>query len=316
MSDQLIINKLRQVVNSINDNIELDQLKSNLNKHICILTFQAKKQHKAITTIDYIKMNGIDLTIRSYIDRVDDQQINSCLCDVVAFLQAKISERRIYNQYDKCCRVKMDITDDHQLLCHICGSITPLKETCVSKNEIYSNGKLNNKANMTDKHLTMKHILLSNKSIPTDDQEKIINRIRKDHPNTADIKLIHVTNNYVRNILSLLNMSKYNPSINDFIINVFDKQLPSFSEQEENQINNTLKDVILEYNKHHKNVIYYPFFLYKVIELYHHEDKAKMMIIDFVHMQKACTIIKLDSIYRDICNRIGLKFMKTKCFNY
>jgi len=228
--------------------------------------------------------------------------------EIIEFIYTRKKENK---NYGVCCNNQMLILENtSEYSCEFCGELKPIREICISHNEVYSNKSNVNKNCL--KKLDWKENLIPEIKIHEDDARKIGSAISK-YENYKNF-----TVNDIRKILKSNNLTKYNPACGYLVQLMTNNKIPEFSVEENMIINKTYKDVVAEYNKENGNMVNYHFFIYKIIESLYQEtypEKIKQLS-KFIYTQKCDTIIKLDKIYKRICQRLGLRFYKSKHFSY
>ncbi len=101
--------------------------------------------------------------------------------------------------------------------------------------------------------------------------------------------------------LGLTSLNDYVPSL----VKEFGGQCPPLLQSDEREQLEKRFDRVIELyaivNPNAANYIYYPYFIYKILEIMFQNNPEKLEILKFIHFQSNSTIIKNDKYYRDIC---------------
>jgi hypothetical protein len=207
----------------------------------------------------------------------------------------------------KCDNVIVTTPNEMDCVCPKCGITIILYGSCIDESVL--SGNYYNKAKYP-RHHPNKHCKLWIGRIqawngPEINQavfDKISECIKRDNVNTKKIKC-----NQMRMYLKECKLTKYNnfvPYIRKIITGTSPPQLGTAELNELyflfNKISSTLKKTCPE-----RNISYYPFFIYKILDFILLDGVRKSRILECIHLQSVHTINIADGIYKSICEEIN-----------
>ncbi len=192
---------------------------------------------------------------------------------------------------DKCARIK-----------HIVGSICRDDHT---NNQETTKTKQNGYDTMRHYKFWMERIQACEKKVFSQDVlDKIESIIKRDRLTKANINC-----KTMRAILAdcavkrdkLTNLNEHVPLL---VVHFGGRSPPllDFNENRACQIRfNKVMDLYNIVNPDGRNVPYYPFFIYKILQHMLRGNREKLRILQYIHLQKRETVIKNDLYYKEIC---------------
>lgn len=231
--------------------------------------------------------------------------------------------RKSIDNYQFCCSKKMLLDSDRsEMLCRMCGNLFILREVAFHKNHFFSNegNKNNHNHSNTVKNFIkwLDNIMGKNGSkIPDSDKKKIFNKIKNDYPHIA-FGQYQLNIKDIRKYLVLLDLTRYNSYASYLLIILTNKKIPNFDSNDIKKICETYKEVISIHNQitNNNNLSYYPYYIYKIIEVLFCDDEEKLKIVHFIHFQKSNTVIKQDKYWKYICEKLGFLYKRSINFDY
>jgi predicted RNA-binding Zn-ribbon protein involved in translation (DUF1610 family) len=125
----------------------------------------------------------------------------------------------------------------------------------------------------------------------------------------------------VRKYLKEIKMTQYNRNIPKIMRELIGIAPPRLSSAEYDAATTYFINIISIYDEMHAgeadtNRLYYPYFIYKILEWMFRANPEKLKIIDYIHLQSTGTSNKHDAIFKQICSRgIGITYCKTSLKN-
>jgi hypothetical protein len=208
---------------------------------------------------------------------------------------------------DKCnCvnSVKLDI-NDNEIVCDICGWV-------YNKTNKFSNIDDTNIIKydfLRHYRIWLEKILATNDKYLNKYQNEfniIKNYIEKEYPLIQQRKKISISQ--LRELLKKLNVTKLNDLISLLMKKICYKNIPTLTAKEITDLENLFINIIKVFDsikeKNDINRKYYPYFIYKIIEFYFKDNKEKLVLLSFVHLQKAKTLYANDKLFKKITEKI------------
>jgi hypothetical protein len=254
----------------------LDIIYKNINN---FLTYENKLdiEHNKILLLDY-KNNYI------YNDNTYNTKIEKCTC--VNSSKLNINENEII------CSICGSIYNKPILKNHNVDDINTIKYDFLRHYRIW----LEKILGINDKYLNKYK----------DEYNKIKNYIEREYPLISERKKISI--NLLRQFLKKLNITKLNDLISILMIKICNIQIPTLNAKELTDMENLFINIIKVYDiikdKKEINRKYYPYFIYKIIEYYFRENKEKLVILKFIHLQKKKTLAQNDTVFKSIADKI------------
>ncbi len=220
--------------------------------------------------------------------------------------------------YDVCeCGTKMIIqSSTSELLCSKCGFTVNLIGSVTEEAQLFAQegNRVSHGSYDPARHCKFwieRIQAKENTVIPKESIARIRRSIQKDYPDTANYKNISVKQ--FRAYLKQNNLSKLNDHI-PLIKKIITGHVPPQLSFKEHQLLFIYFDKaartyekIKPFNK--KNSLYYPFLIYKILELIIDNKDKRDKLLDCIHLQSYETLIDNDRIWFDICQ-------KNDCFSY
>ena len=234
-----------------------------------------------------------------------------------------ICNDNVYNtKIEKCTCVnsyKLNI-NENEIICNICGSIYNkpiLKNHNVEDINIIKYDFLRHYRIWLEKILGINDKYLNKYK---DEYNKIKNYVEREYPLMAERKKITIT--LLRQFLKKLNITKLNDLISILMKKICNIQIPTLNAKELTDMENLFINIIKVYDiikdKKEINRKYYPYFIYKIIEYYFRDNKEKLTILKFIHLQKKKTLAQNDIVFKTITEKIPhlIEFKVTINTNY
>jgi hypothetical protein len=248
--------------------------------------------------------------IRSIVMSIDTEKINTTrllqLLDSECTYKLPTNKKLETSFVCKCNKEIVISSDELEYICGNCGIMTMVfgSQTC----DVNSSPQYLNKPKYP-RHHPNKHCKLwigriqawNGPDIDNDVFKTIICLIKRDNINIKKIKC-----EQMRRYLKECKLTKYNnfiPYLRKIITGVSPPQLRS----EElgglyflfNKISLVLKNTCPE-----RNISYYPFFIYKILDFILPNGIRKSRILECIHLQSVNTINIVDNLYQKACNEI------------
>lgn len=220
--------------------------------------------------------------------------------------------------YDVCdCGNKMTVqSSTSELLCFKCGytinligSVTEEAQLFAQEGNRVSHGSYDPARHC--KFWIERIQAKENTIIPQESIDKIKRSIHKDYPESINYR--NITIKQFRSYLKQNNLSKLNDHI-PLIKKIITGHVPPQLNFKEHQLLFIYFDKAARtYEKikplNKKNSLYYPFLIYKILELVVENKEKKDKLLNCIHLQSYETLIDNDRIWFDICQ-------KNECFKY
>ena len=145
-----------------------------------------------------------------------------------------------------------------------------------------------------------------------DIQATDLNRIKDniiDILNTTKVNINDITIHDIRNYLKLCKATKYNKNLTKLYREVTGKETPMLCQQTETKLLHYFNIIILISNNVTSNLKSYPYYIYKLIELFGTNEDKK--VLKFIYLQSTKTLSESDKCWREVCNKIGINFIPT-----
>ena len=269
----------------------LDEYCKNYDKKEVIINLADKfnkilENKSVLNNLDIIYKDIHNILINN--DKVEIEQNKILLLD---YKNNYINNENVYNLHnDKCTCVnssKLNITEN-EIICSICGSIY---NRPIAKNHNVEDINIIKYDFLRHYRIWLEKILgINDKYLNKYKNEyiKIKNYIEKEYPLVAERKKITIT--LLRQFLKKLNITKLNDLISLLMKKICNTNIPCLNAKELSDMENLFINIIKVYdiikNKSEINRKYYPYFIYKIIEYYFRDNKEKLVILKFIHLQK------------------------------
>jgi hypothetical protein len=227
-----------------------------------------------------------------------------------------------FNTDNKCSCINnqhLNISEN-EIICNLCGSIynKPLiKNHNVEDVNIIKYDFLRHYRIWLEKILGVNEKYLNKYQ---NEFNSIKNYIEKEYPLAAERKKITI--NLLRQFLKKLNLTKLNDLISLLMKKICNTYIPTLTAKELSDMENLFINIIKVYdiikNKNDINRKYYPYFIYKIIEYYFRDNKDKLILLKFIHLQKKKTLVQNDKVFKLICDKIPhlIEFKTTINYNF
>lgn len=220
--------------------------------------------------------------------------------------------------YDVCdCGSKMIVqSSTSELLCFKCGYTVNLIGSVIEDSQLFAQegNRVSHGSYDPARHCKFwieRIQAKENTIIPQESIDKIKKSIQRDYPDCINYK--NITVKQFRSYLKQNNLSKLNDHI-PLIKKIITGHVPPQLNFKEHQLlfiyfdkAARTYDKIKPVNK--KNSLYYPFLIYKILELIIDSKDKKEKLLNCIHLQSYETLIDNDRIWFDICNQ-------NDCFKY
>lgn len=131
--------------------------------------------------------------------------------------------------------------------------------------------------------------------------------ILREYPLLTERK--NITAIQFREILKKLHLTKLNDIITTLMKKICHIHIPNFTPKEFFDLENIFIQVIKVYDTiketNEVNRKYYPYFIYKIIEFYFRNNREKLKILNYIHLQKKKTLVINDLKWKSICSKIS-----------
>jgi hypothetical protein len=220
--------------------------------------------------------------------------------------------------YDTCdCGSKMKVFENaSELICPSCGKIYMIYGTIFEDTQFYNQEGSRVKHGCYDPSRHCKfwvHRIQAKETtdIPKECIEHLVQCIKRDNITDGRKLLCGQLRLYLKDI----GMTEYNdhvPLIRKIITGVVPPQLTN---DELRQLYNlfdksvTTFDIVKPSSK--SNTIYYPYLIYKILDIVLQGGTRKKNILECIHLQSRDTLITNDNLWEHICNIIGIKYTPT-----
>ena len=124
--------------------------------------------------------------------------------------------------------------------------------------------------------------------------------------NNKNLDINDITIYDIRRCLKLCKAVKYNKNLTKLYKEITGKETPTLCLQTETIILKYAKLISLNVEL---NMKYYPYYIYKLIELFGSDEDKK--ILKFIYLQSNKTISKSDKSWEELCKKINIKFIPT-----
>lgn len=241
------------------------------------------------------------------------------------------SYNKLYNKeelckdkYDVCgnCNIKMVVKiNTSELICQKCGNIITLIGTVLDDNHLYS------QEGQKFKHGSynpMRHCKSWIESIQAKDKslisEDIINKIRDKIKKNRIINVNNITIDQYRKYLKELKLTSYNNNITLIRKQITGISPPQLSHDETTMLYNYFDKSIKTYNliksKDKRNSLFFPYFIFKCLELIVKDPNKKKELLNCIHLQEKNTLIDNDKYWHQICTINKFTFITTDRSKY
>ena len=243
---------------------------------------------------------------------------------IIGILIKKFKHSKIYTnmkeiKYNICvCGAEMKIfPDSSELICPVCGKVLILYGTVFEDTQFYSQEGQRSKHGCYDQSRHCKfwvHRIQAkeNTDIPKHCIDRLIYCIKRD----GIINCRRLQCSQLRVYLKETRNTDYNdhiPLIRKIITGIVPPQL---TYEELRQLYNLFDKSVNAYDAikpdNKSNTMYYPYIIYKILDLIIKKGLRKKKILECIHLQSRDTLISNDNLWECICNTLtGLKYKPT-----
>jgi hypothetical protein len=257
-------------------------------------------------------LNNLDIIYKDIINYITNNNRLEIECNKILLIDYKnnyINNEFLNNTHiDKCTCINnqhLNISEN-EIICNMCGSIynKPLiKNHNIEDINIIKYDFLRHYRIWLEKILGINDKYLNKYQ---NEYNIIKNYIEREYPLVAERKKITI--NLLRQFLKKLNLTKLNDLISILMKKICNTYIPTLNAKELADMENLFINIIKVYdiikNKNDVNRKYYPYFIYKIIEYYFRDNKDKLILLKFIHLQKKKTLVQNDQVFKLICEKI------------
>lgn len=228
------------------------------------------------------------------------------------------------DKYDFCknCNIKMIVKiNTSELICQKCGNIITLIGTVLDDNHLYS------QEGQKFKHGSynpMRHCKSWIESIQAKDKsqisDEIIQKIKEKIKKNRIINVNNITIDQYRKYLKELKLTSYNNNITLIRKQITGISPPQLTHDETTMLYNYFDKSIKTYNiiksKEKRNSLFFPYFIFKCLELIVKDPHKKKELLNCIHLQEKNTLIDNDKYWYQICEINNFKFITTDRSKY
>jgi hypothetical protein len=235
-------------------------------------------------------------------------------------LDFKPSEEML--DYCECGNVMQVMAGSSEMLCDHCGYLYELKGTVFDDNQFYSQEgtRYKHAGYEPSKHCKcwLERIQARETNTITQIQlHKIETCIKRDGITNKKRISIEQLRRYLKDT-GLTELNEHVALIKRLITGVVPPQL-SYAETQD--ITNSFSKAVKAYNiirpSNKSNMLFYPFLLWKLIEMHVVEYSKRKSLLSFIHLQGTQTLIQNDQIWSGICNVTpGFSYRPTDRYEY
>ena len=228
------------------------------------------------------------------------------------------------NKYENCelCNGKMNVKiSTSELTCAECGNTVKLIGTVLEDNHFYGQegGRYKHGS-----YNPMRHCKTWVDSIQAKGSKSIdpliIQQIKDKISKNKIVNVKNISIDQYRKYLKDLKLTKYNNHITLIRKYISGISPPQLSHDEINRLYNYFDKSIKTYleikppNK--RNSMFYPFYIYKIIEIIIEEPSKKKELLNCIHLQEKTTLIDNDKYWKKICEKNNFCFIPTDKTRY
>lgn len=239
------------------------------------------------------------------------------------FNNIKTNINNNYVDSNICCGMKMELDElKSQYSCVKCGLCQNITNTVFDERYVYSLNGNYSKSIFYQHARTLKEWIENilcrvNFELIATDKQLIENEIRNRGYYVGN-RALKLTIEIVRQILKKLNMQKYNSKATKIMTLFTGIEPPLLTNEDIEFLKNNYFDIINESIINtkikalmpKKNKPYCPFFVYKIVQTYWSDDKEKIEILKFIHLQEEDTVKKMDQIWFEYCAAKKIKYIR------
>ncbi len=224
--------------------------------------------------------------------------------------------------YCECGNIMQVMPESSELVCDNCGYLYELKGTVFNDCQFYSQESIRYKhaGYEPSKHVKswLERIQARETNTITDEQlMKIEACIKRDGITNKKRLTIESLRRYLKDS-GLTELNEHVALIKKLITGIAPPQL-SYSETQD--ITNSFSKAVKAYNiirpSNKSNMLFYPYIVWKLIEMHIPDFSKKKSLLSFIHLQGAQTLIQNDTIWAQICKiTSGFVYIPTDRYAY
>lgn len=254
----------------------------------------------------------------------DEELINLMIAKIQQFnnirLDIKPSEESV--DYCECGNVMQVMPDSSELICDNCGYLHELKGTVFNDCQFYSQESIRYKhaGYEPSKHVKswLERIQAKETNTITNEQiMKIEACIKRDGITNKKKLTIEQLRRYLKDS-GLTELNEHVALIKRIITGITPPQL-TYAETQD--ITNSFSKAVKAYNvirpSNKSNMLFYPYIVWKLIEMHIPDFQKKKSLLSFIHLQGSQTLIQNDTIWSHICKITnGFTYIPTDRYAY
>ncbi len=224
--------------------------------------------------------------------------------------------------YCECGNVMQVLVGSSEIVCNNCGYIYELKGTVFDDNQFYSQDSTRYKhaGYEPSKHCKswLERIQARETNTISDKHlEKIEMCIKRDGITNKKRLTIEQLRRYLKDT-GLTELNEHVALIKRLITGTIPPQL-TYAETQD--ITNSFSKAVKAYNiirpSNKSNMVFYPFVIWKLIEMHVSDFNKRKNLLSFIHLQGTQTLVQNDQIWLQICNvTSGFKYVPTDRYKY
>lgn len=242
--------------------------------------------------------NKCNINIKKYIDDYEDCYIDINLDDVFINLCTSCSEELVIDETNS------------EYICKKCG-ITKKAIIEVDEQKYIDPGNRSVKPHYNPLQQFRIWIDRIQSTVAVDIDKEVIHKIVQYIQRDKIKNLDNLTCESIRSYLKEMNRADLNNIIPAIHAKITDNEPPKLTEEEIIKITGIFNRVIESYKNlktiEKSNTKYYPYFIYKIIEITLDANKRRSDILSYIHLQSSGTVAENDAIWFEICDILGYK---------
>jgi hypothetical protein len=274
--------------------------------------------------VDSVKRISMNEKSHINLSEDDDKVINDIRSSIQQFNNIKLDLKPVEEVMDYCeCGHPMQVMpESSEMVCDNCGYLYELKGTVFNDCQFYSQESIRYKhaGYEPSKHVKswLERIQARETNTITEAQlMKIEGCIKRDGITNKKRLTIEQLRRYLKDS-GLTELNEHVALIKRLITGVAPPQL-SYAETQD--ITNSFAKAVKAYNiirpSNKSNMLFYPYIVWKLIEMHIPDYYKKKSLLSFIHLQGAQTLIQNDTIWAKICHITrGFKYIPTDRYAY
>jgi hypothetical protein len=306
--------RINKIFTNLVDDYDLGSLES-LNSYYKNEAGSSEKYYQSVICINVInKLEELMKLLFRYIDTTDLKSMYNKINNIDLSIPMTIE------QYEYCCDAKMDITpESSEFRCKHCGKVYKIRGMVFEDSQFYSQeghkSKHGKYHSIRHFHYWMERILAKEKNkLTSRNLSKIRRCIKRDNHTRETLSI-----DEIRKYLKELKLTMYNSNTSYILSIITEVFPPTFTSSEYSEFTIDFEKVMVVYQHVavRVNIPYCPYFIYKIAESKFADCPDKLRILIYIHMQDPETVIKIDDIWKDICqyndHELGYTYVGTDC---